>query len=492
MVNIRGKAIVLSAVYVLCLSFSLFWGQIPFYALVILPFVILMLGLLVLKPEVFLKALIFLIPLSVTLSEMGFSKTIDLSLPTEPLMFLLLLLLILHEGLYGSFKREFILHPVTLVILFILGWSFITSLTSTMILVSAKNFVAKSWFIGTGFFAMHLLFKNKKQHMEQVAWLYILSLTGVILYTLVNHFFYGFTEDTADWVSSPFYKDHTVYGACVAISFPVLVGFIFRTDYKGWKKFTIVLLTAIHLMALMYSYTRAAWLSVAVALVLLVILLMKIRFRTLMLIAGIGIGGAILFQTEIIMLLSSNKQDSEVSNIGKNLQSVSNISTDVSNLERINRWSCALRMFKDKPFLGFGPGTYMFKYAPYQLRKDKTVISTDMANGGNAHSEYLGPLCEQGVPGAIAMITLLLIISSLGFSLAFANCEKNDKIFITSVFLGLITYFAHGFLNNYLDVDKAAIPFWTFIAILVTYDIRKKVYLKPPTPMIYGKNGAEK
>ena len=37
--------------------------------------------------------------------------------------------------------------------------------------------------------------------------------------------------------------------------------------------------------------------------------------------------------------------------------------------------------------------------------------------------------------------------------------------------LSLITYMAHGFLNNFLDTDKLSVPFWGFIAIIVALDV---------------------
>ena len=89
------------------------------------------------------------------------------------------------------------------------------------------------------------------------------------------------------------------------------------------------------------------------------------------------------------------------------MASVTNVSTDASNLERINRWNSAIRMFKDRPLLGHGPGTYMFLYAPYQKPSEKTIISTNAGNRGNAHSEYLGPMAESGILG---LLTLLYII----------------------------------------------------------------------------------
>ena len=47
-------------------------------------------------------------------------------------------------------------------------------------------------------------------------------------------------------------------------------------------------------------------------------------------------------------------------------------SQTLSNLERINRWQSAFRLFKERPILGWGPGAYQFVYAPYQKAKEKT------------------------------------------------------------------------------------------------------------------------
>jgi hypothetical protein len=40
-----------------------------------------------------------------------------------------------------------------------------------------------------------------------------------------------------------------------------------------------------------------------------------------------------------------------------------------------------------------------------------------------------------------------------------------------SLLVGLITYLAHAFLNNFLDIDKVAVPFWGFVAALVIIDL---------------------
>ena len=40
--------------------------------------------------------------------------------------------------------------------------------------------------------------------------------------------------------------------------------------------------------------------------------------------------------------------------------------------------------------------------------------------------------------------------------------------------LGLVTYFSHGLLNNFLDMDKASVPIWAFVALIVVLDINHK------------------
>ena len=40
-----------------------------------------------------------------------------------------------------------------------------------------------------------------------------------------------------------------------------------------------------------------------------------------------------------------------------------------------------------------------------------------------------------------------------------------------AVVLGLVTYLVHGSLNNFLDTDKASVPFWGFAAMLVAADV---------------------
>ena len=120
--------------------------------------------------------------------------------------------------------------------------------------------------------------------------------------------------------------------------------------------------------------------------------------------------------------------------------------------------------------VGFGPGTYMFLYAPYQKPHEKTIISTNAGDLGNAHSEYIGPLAESGVLGFISIALIVWFSMTTGIRVYYKLEDRNLKIIALMLLMGLITYWTHGFLNNFLDMDKAALPVWGFSAALVVFD----------------------
>lgn len=206
------------------------------------------------------------------------------------------------------------------------------------------------------------------------------------------------------------------------------------------------------------------------ALVIAGLVFLKIKFRWIFLTGIIILAVFLYYQNDILMKLEKNKQDSSA-NLVEHVQSISNISSDASNLERINRWQSALKMFKERPVLGWGPGTYQFVYAPFQQTKDKTIISTNAGDKGTAHSEYIGPLSESGFLGMLSILAIVIVISITAIRVYKQAKNPETKILALSYFLGLVTYFIHGTLNNFLDTDKSSVPFWTFAAAIVAIDV---------------------
>jgi putative inorganic carbon (hco3(-)) transporter len=223
-------------------------------------------------------------------------------------------------------------------------------------------------------------------------------------------------------------------------------------------------------VATILSYTRAAWLSLVGALGVWIIVKLNIKFKTIIAISIIALIAVLPFQNEIMLKLKKNNEESST-DFKEHVKSMSNVTSDASNLERINRWNCAIRMFKEKPIFGWGPGTYMFEYAPFQFSYERTIISTNAATLGNAHSEYLGRLSESGVLGLLLFVLIIGFTIHKALSIYSKNEDKSVKNLALYTILGLITYYLHSFLNNFLDTDKLASLFWGFTAIIVALDI---------------------
>jgi len=422
--------------------------------------------------------IVFFTPLSVPLSDF-FDLPFDLSLPAEALMIVLTGILIVQFIAGKSIPEKYLKHPISLSIIFYLIWMFYTSITSTMPVVSFKFFLAKIWFIVPMYFFSLKIFQ-KKGNIYRVLWLYIISFFIVIIYTINHHLSYGlFDKQASHWVMSPFYNDHTSYGAMLSMYWPVLFGFLLFEGKDLLRKIPVFVLLVVFSVALVLSYSRAAWISLVLALILGMIMYFKIKFRYLLISGLVVLSLLFVYRFEILDRLEKNRQDSSAK-LSEHIRSVTNIATDASNVERINRWKCALKMFKEHPIVGWGPGTYQFQYAPFQMARDRTIISTNFGDWGNAHSEYFSAAVDSGVLGLISFLLLIYFILSTGVFVYHRIEEKNLKILIWAVLVGLMSYLIHGFLNNFLDTDKASVPFWTFTAIISTLHLSIKQ--KNPQP----------
>lgn len=458
--------------YILINAYVLVFNKNIFYLYNLLPAIILVFLLAIFDIEKIMYLMVFSTPLAISLKELGLSDGLNLSLPAEPLMIGITLVYFLNEVSSGITPKRILRHPITVIIFLQMAWILVTLATSQLPVISTKFLLARTWFLVSCYFICTQLFKKQESIIKHLLF-YALALAIVAIITTYKHAAFSFDEKIADWIVSPFYNDHTAYGAALAMYIPVICGMMFMKNISFYLKVLCGILLFIFVVSIIVSYARAGWLSLVVSVGVLITLLLKIKFRTILITLTAGLVIFFSFQTEVLIMLGRNNTDSD-GDFAANIESMSNISTDVSNMERLNRWNCAIEMFKDKPVFGFGPGTYQFLYAPYQKSSMKTVISTNLGEKGNAHSEYLGPLSEQGLLGALIVVIMVFGVMFLGYRLVYTVKDKSLKILSICILMGLSTYFVHGFLNNFLDTDKASVPFWGFVAMLVCIDVYHK------------------
>jgi O-antigen ligase len=202
-----------------------------------------------------------------------------------------------------------------------------------------------------------------------------------------------------------------------------------------------------------------------------------LRFTSnhLLIIVLFGIGLSLLFKGRIEekFLVNPYTSTTSGSSLEEQALSITNITSDVSNMERINRWKCAWRMFVDKPLLGYGPGTYQFQYLPYQRDGDMTYISVTSpfvqisGRGGSAHSEYLLFLSEVGIVGLLSWLFFLVSFGIESFKNWNSKLGQKEKAIGLTASLGCFTYVIHGAFNNYLNITAFGVSFWILTAIVM-------------------------
>jgi hypothetical protein len=71
----------------------------------------------------------------------------------------------------------------------------------------------------------------------------------------------------------------------------------------------------------------------------------------------------------------------------------------------------------------------------------------------------------------ISFIFILETVVYTGLKVYRTSTDRQAKLLSLSATLGLLTYFVHGTMNNFLNTDKASVPFWGFVAIIVALDL---------------------
>lgn len=435
----------------------------------------------VFKLDILFLILAFTVPASATLEMLHIYNPLgfEVALPSEPILIALLAVSVYKLIFYFDRFKDLMKHPVFLSILFYIGTIVFTTITSTMHVVSIKFLLSRMWLMLPCLIFGFLMFQDKKNYYRFIA-LLSASASLVCMYSVVNLATKGFELQAAHFVMQPFYKDHTVYGASIT-----LIGFLSFFSIKNKEisaamRFFFLMTTIVIAIGIIFSYTRAAWISIVGAIGVYIIMRLRISFKVLV------ISGASLllllfsFSDQILSTLNKNDQDSS-GNFTEHISSMSNISTDASNLERLNRWYCAVSLWQDYPIIGSGPGTYQFLYAPYQKAFTRSLISTNDGDGGNAHSEFLGAMSDSGIIGLLGIVVMLYVTLRYGIRLYYKVDSETDRRTIMGIILALISYFMHGVLNNYLDAEKCAVPIWIGISMLMAIGVNHKKALNTPT-----------
>lgn len=223
------------------------------------------------------------------------------------------------------------------------------------------------------------------------------------------------------------------------------------------------------ILALFMSWSRGAWLGAICAIIGILTAVPSKRWASiLMLVLSIGTVFAIWYSGALPSALDTRLRNAVHEFI--QFRDVRGIDFDASNyalVERVAHWQAALRMATDRPWLGFGLGSYEDGYSDYRLANWPDSL-------GHAHNYYLNMLAEIGIIGFSAYIVLAVLILKRSWQ-AREHPDPFARYLSIGVF-GSWLYFCVHSLSDNLYVNNSFLIVGALLGILFHIRSQQKSY----------------
>lgn len=434
-----------------------------------LPLLIIMLFVTIVNFKILYFLLFAFIPFS---TEVIFKNGFSTDLPTEPLIIYLMFVYILYI-LFNlrEISNSFFKHPLTLLVIFHVLWIGVSCFSSYNIIISFKFFLAKIWYVLCFYFLAGILIRSIKD-LKYLLWCFYLSLFVVVSIVLVRHAHYNFSFKDVNYVFDPFFRNHVNYACTLALIYPYIFFAVFW--YKKWSNKWIFLIFGLVFLfvAIQFSYTRAAILSIFIAAFAYYIIKYKLIkpafFLTILL-----IGVSIIFlgkQNKYLRLAPKFEKTVTHSNYESLLEATYKLE-DISTMERVYRWVAAFQMIKHKPINGFGPGNFYSNYKSYTVSSFRTYVSNNPERSG-VHCYYLMVFVEQGIIGFSIFMLMVFYALAKGEVVYHKLKDRYSKNMVMAAILSFIIILSLLLINDMIETDKVGPFFFLAMAIITNMDLK--------------------
>ncbi|MDH5661361.1 MAG: O-antigen ligase family protein [Elusimicrobiota bacterium] len=196
-------------------------------------------------------------------------------------------------------------------------------------------------------------------------------------------------------------------GPYLIMVIPIYLVFLMRAETVR-KKLLYSLFTLISVLALIFTYSRAAWLGMAVGLIVFAFMVNKKQLKAnSFFLMGIMVSSIILVSIYPRLYLRPEERTATMKPIVE--RAVSTVDFKEPGITaRLSAWETTIKMTLKRPILGFGLDTLGMSFRRF-MSKDYEKLAGRFSTAGYAHNEFLQYGTTIGLVGLGAYLFLLFV-----------------------------------------------------------------------------------
>jgi len=223
---------------------------------------------------------------------------------------------------------------------------------------------------------------------------------------------------------------------------------------RDWRRPLLALSFVSSLLALLWTYSRGAYIGFFASILVLFLLLLRLAWQKGKTKARLAIA---LFLV-LFVLLSSLTVIASPTLKGR-IKTIFSIWGHTSNVTRFTIWKSSLQMFKDNWLIGIGPGNDTFRrvYAFYMRPRFNSLASYNI---------FLQVAIENGILGLIVFLSMLYVLFSRGIK-RISEEDTSTAILIIGAISACVAPLFHGLVDTIWYRPQPQMLFWLAASLIV-------------------------
>lgn len=237
-------------------------------------------------------------------------------------------------------------------------------------------------------------------------------------------------------------ENPNVLAEYLVMVFPLFIA-VFLTAKGGWKKGLSLLPIGLVGLAIVYTWSRGAWLGMMIGMVIFLLLFSRHTLTFL------------LFSLCAVPFLPFVLP----SGIIDRITSIGNLA-DSSTAYRTFIWQAAVKMFGDAlpAGIGIGEGAFSVVYPKYALAGIETAP--------HSHNLFLQIGIEVGLPGLVTFLAVIFLFARCAVSLGTRGEDRRNAAFALAGFGGILSVLAQGMTDYVWYNYRVFFLFWLLIGLV--------------------------